>query len=347
MVIKELLTERVHDVVYHYTNMQGAAEILKTWQFKLSSTVGSSYENTMQPSGYPFFFSTSRSRAGGYHEKNTNDGVVFKLNGDWFNRHYRSAAVDYWGRNPNRTSEQEDRVFSEKSSIPADAITEIHVLVGEVIQNPDLARLYGQLLRHIRLIAKRRGIPLWGYANPKNWLLQNKSRALSSKQLNFMSVGTPATRKDYGSSNYLADWLELWHKKNTADLSPRAAKLLYNVKYQWRPQDVLGLDTDLSNERKPASSNYDTANKIIEILQRNRYTLPDFVKALKSKWRIIDLADHHGITPTHAKNLVLQGIQHEIKAASHTFGTADALSMAEKFATENLWHKLNHYHQNS
>ena len=344
MIIKELLTERVHDVVYHYTSMQNAAKILKTWQFKLSSTVGSSYENTLQPQGYPFFFSTTRSRAGGYHEGKTNDGVVFKLNGDWFNHHYRSAAVDYWGRSIRTgASEQEDRVFSKKSSIPADAITEIHVLVGEVIQNPDLARLYGQLLRQIRLIAKRQGIPLWGYANPKNWLTQNKARALSSAQLNFMSVGTPETRKDYRSSNYLADWLELWHKKNTADLSPSAAKLLYNVKYQWRPQDVLGLDIDLSNNRKPDSQNYDTANKIIEILQRNGYDLPDLVKALQSKWRIIDLADHHGITPAHAKSLVLQGIQHEIKAASHTFGSTDAQHMAEKFATENLWHKLNHY----
>ena len=54
MIIKELLTERVHDVVYHYTSMRNAAKILETWQFKLSSTVGSSYENTLQPQGYPF-----------------------------------------------------------------------------------------------------------------------------------------------------------------------------------------------------------------------------------------------------------------------------------------------------
>ena len=52
--------------------------------------------------------------------------MVFELNGDWFNHHYKGGPVDYWGGKlphygpglKGRYSEMEDRVFSDEPFIP-------------------------------------------------------------------------------------------------------------------------------------------------------------------------------------------------------------------------------------
>jgi len=86
---------------------------------------------------------------------------------------------------------------------------------------------------------------------------------------------------------YLEPWLELIYKNNKADLSPRAEKLRYDLVYygsRYRDKDS-GLGTDMSNARKPNSSDYPTAVKINDYMRKNKFVNTVALKnALVDKW---------------------------------------------------------------
>ena len=89
-----------------------------------------------------YYLSTTRSKVGDYtlHQFHKS-GLVFELNGDWFNHHYKGGPVDYWGGKlphygpglKGRYSEMEDRVFSDEPFIPLpknpkELIKAVHIL---------------------------------------------------------------------------------------------------------------------------------------------------------------------------------------------------------------------------
>jgi len=89
---------------------------------------------------------------------------------------------------------------------------------------------------------------------------------------------------------YLEPWLELIYKNNKADLSPRAEKLRYDLVYygsRYRDQDS-NLGTDMSNARKPNSTDYPMAVKINNYMRKNKFANTVALKnALVDKWENI------------------------------------------------------------
>ena len=65
----EFITEGLSSKLYHYTTIPHALSILKDGAFKLASVVGSSHEHTINPTKYPYFLSTTRTKHGGYHDQ--------------------------------------------------------------------------------------------------------------------------------------------------------------------------------------------------------------------------------------------------------------------------------------
>ena len=128
----EIIVESLSRVAYHYTNISSALKILKSGEFELSSAPGS-IEQQYAPPGKPYFLSTTRTKLGDYHRsRGASYGVIFALDGNWFNQRYKSGPIDYWqNRNPQATShrghEAEDRVFSSEPTIPINGVTAIHV----------------------------------------------------------------------------------------------------------------------------------------------------------------------------------------------------------------------------
>lgn len=291
MRAQEFLTEAASSILYHYTTTAAAARILTSGEFLLASSTGTQAEKQYEIPGYPYFLSTTRSRVGDYHNRYVgNSAVMFVLNGAWLNYNYKTRAIDYWDRSwlhsgGTRDRESEDRVYSRTPEIPAtaDSILEVHVLIKEQqeYRSPEV--------RTVLLSAKKQGIPAFLYTDETAWKLQDKRKAVSPAQAGDLLKGQQPSRKSYSPSrNYLEDWLELIYKKDKSELTASAAKKLRSLIVYgqgYRNEDD-GLGVDLSNARKPSNSDYPSAVKINQFMQRNNIATPvDLKNFLVDKWK--------------------------------------------------------------
>jgi hypothetical protein len=288
----EFLTEAASAIVYHYTNTAAAARILTSGEFLLASSTGTQAEKDYEIPGYPYFLSTTRTKVGDYHNRYVgSSAVMFVLNGTWLNQNYKTKPIDYWNRawlhdtSGQRSREAEDRVYSKTPNIPAnaDSILEVHVLIKEQSENrsPEV--------RTVLLSAKTQGIPAFLYTDEKAWKLQDKRKAVSPAQAADLLKGPQPSRKSYRPSrNYLEDWLELIYKKAKGELSPSALKKVHSLVVYgqgYRNEDD-GLGVDLSNARKPGNSDYPSAAKINQFMQKNNIkTTVDLKNYLVDKWK--------------------------------------------------------------
>lgn len=310
MQSKEFLSERATDIVYHYTGINSALDILTSGVFKLAGTAGTKTEQQYAPPGYPYFLSLSRSKVGDYHRYVGSGGVMFVLDGQWLSARYPVKPVDYWysGKTPatlkrgewkttdpsakkamwqhskERTREAEDRVFSKENTIPVDPVTAVHVYIKEWDERRS------PWTRKVMLEAKRRGIKTYLYTDVDAWRTQNTTKALSAGQMASVLKGPePETyyrrpargTADYGRSS-LMDWLELVRKRPGQELSKSAGKLAYNVKYYG--DSASQFENDLHNARKPGASDYELGVKLTNYMAKNKLDGRSFVSALKSKW---------------------------------------------------------------
>jgi len=290
MRLQELL-EAATAIVYHYCGVPAAAKILTSGVFQLSSVTGNKSEEMYTIPGYPYFLSTTRSKVGDYHRYTGSSAVMFVIDGNWLNQRYKTKPVDYWDRawqhsNGTRTSESEDRVFSREPEIAIDGVRAVHVLLKEQSENrsPEV--------RTILITAKKRNIPAYLYTDENAWRLQDTRKAVSP------SAAAPLLRgqqpKGYAPSRpqtmYLEPWLELIYKSNKASLTPRAEKLRHDLVYygsRYRDEDS-GLGTDMSNARKPNSTDYPTAVKINDYMRKNKFANTVALKnAITDKWENI------------------------------------------------------------
>ena len=291
MRASEFITEAASSVLYHYTNTAAAAKIMTTGEFLLASSTGTQAEKDYEIPGYPYFLSTTRTKVGDYHNRYVgSSAVMFVLNGNWLNNHYKTKPIDYWNRSwmydttGKRSREAEDRVYSKTPAIPANAesILEVHVLITEQMDNrsPEV--------RTVLLSAKKQGIPAFLYTDETAWKLQDKRKAVSPGQASGLLKGPQPSRASYRPSrNYLEDWLELIFKNNKADLTPSALKkvrslVVYGQGY--RNEDD-GLGVDMSNARKPGSNDYASMVKINDFMRRAKLaTTVDLKNYLVDKW---------------------------------------------------------------
>jgi len=288
MRANEFLAESATAILYHYSSVGAASEILTTGVFQLSSTTGTRSEEQYAPAGYPYFLSTTRSRVGDYHRYTGSSAVMFVLDGTWLNRRYKTKPIDYWERSwqhsgGTRTSESEDRVFSKTPEIPIDGVTAVHVLIKEQQE------YRSPKVRTILILAKKRGIAAYLYTDEAAWRLQDTRKAVSPAAAAPLLKGPQP--KGYTPSRpqtmYLEPWLELIYKNNKAELSPRAEKLRYDLVYYGSryPDQDSNLGIDMSNARKPSSTDYPTAVKINTFMRQNKFPNTVALKnALVDKW---------------------------------------------------------------
>jgi len=296
MRAEEFLTEAATDIVYHYTSTHNAARIMKDGVFKLAATGGNDSESQYAPAGYPFFFSTTRSKVGDYHRYLGTGGVMFVLDGRWLSSRYPVKPIDYWDRSwqhtPDRTREAEDRVFSRDSEIPIDGVTAVHVLLKE----PDESR--SPLTRQILIAAKKRKIPAYLYNDEAAFRTQNTAKAIDISQAGDLlkgqevipgyrrpTRGLPARRggEPWGKSS-IYDWVELIKKQPGQALSKSADKLRYNITYYGDHSNAL--KNDLFNARKPSGGGeYELANRLQAYMQTNNLNVKTLADQLKQKWK--------------------------------------------------------------
>lgn len=285
MKVTEIITEALSGVVYHYTSPHSAKKILQSGEFELSSTLGS-IEQQYAPKGYPYFLSTTRTKRGGYHDSgfSMNKGVLFVMDGSWYNSRYPAGPIDYWGnRDPkqdhHKKHEAEDRIYSKNSTIPVGGVTSVHVFVTSEADDNTRAQA-----RQTMILAKRMGIPAYYYDNQENWLNLNTKKTGDVSKLTGQDAARSYTSRHRG---YLVPWIELLQAKDKSQLSKKAESLRYSLQYTYDKQDaVKGLGNDLSNARKPGSGpDRENAIKIINYMKKNKLdTINDLVDNLAQKW---------------------------------------------------------------
>ena len=290
-ITEQTLDEAATAVVYHYAGVSAAAKILTTGVFQLSSVTGNQSEEKYAPPGYPYFLSTTRSKVGDYHRYTGSSAVMFVLDGNWLNQRYKTKAVDYWERawqhsGGDRTSESEDRVFTKTPEIPISGVLAVHVLIKEQHENrsPEI--------RTILIAAKKQGIPAYLYTDETSWRLQDTRKAVSPGAIAPILKGQQP--RGYSPSRpptmYLEPWLELIYKNKKTELTPRAEKLRYDLVYYGSryPNEDSGLGTDMSNARKPNSTDYPTAVKINNYMRKNKFSnTVELKNAMVNKWENI------------------------------------------------------------
>lgn len=282
---QEFITESISRVVYHYTGPHAAKKILQSGQFELSSVLGS-IEQDYAPDGHPYFLSTTRTRRGGYHDANYSmtKGVLFVLDGNWYNSRYPGGPVDYWlNRDPeqshHRKHEAEDRIYSKKPTVPTTGVTGVHVFVTPAADDNTRAQARGALI-----LAKRAGIPAYYYDDQQNWVNLNTKKTGDVAQLTGQDDARGYVSRRPG---YLEPWLELINAKSQSQLSKKANDIRYNLSYTYDRQNAAqGLGTELSNARKPDSGpDRENAVKLISYMRQQRIsTVPQLVDHLADKW---------------------------------------------------------------
>jgi hypothetical protein len=268
--------------------VQAAAQILTSGVFQLSSVTGAKSEEQYAIPGYPYFLSTTRSKVGDYHRYTGDSAVMFVLDGNWLNQRYKTKPVDYWDRSWNhpgsqRTSESEDRVYSKTPDMPTDGITAVHILLKEQhdYRSPEV--------RTILITAKKRGIPAYLYTDENAWRLQDTRKAVNPSAVAPLLKGQQ--QKGYTPSRpptmYLEPWLELIYKNNKSELTEPAEKLRHSLVYYGSryPDEDSNLGSDMSNARKPSSTDYPMAIKINDYMRKNKFPNTVALKnALVAKW---------------------------------------------------------------
>lgn len=292
MRISEVITESLSRIAFHYTSNVTALKILQSGNFELSSALGS-VEEMYMPKGKPYFLSTTRTRMGGYHAgTGTTRGVLFVLNGDWFNQHYVSRAVDYWeNRNPqlahHRTSEAEDRVFSAEPTIPLDGVRAIHVYLAVDASGNEIEAHSRAVTRELLISAKTRGIPTFFYTDRNAWLHMDSRHQGDVKLLTGQRDPSWSRRK---RKAYMQPWIDLMLINDPKKLNADADRLRYNLSYTYnKDHSIRDLNNEMSNARKPGyDENRYAAVRIISYMRQNKLNnMTEFVDHIAEKWKNI------------------------------------------------------------
>jgi hypothetical protein len=258
-------------------------------KFELSSDLGS-VEQQYAPKGYRYFLSTTRTLTGGYHEYTNSGSAMFVLDGNWFNQHYKSGPVDYWGnRDPlqshHKKHEAEDRVFSKTSTIPIDGVSAVHVLIKPDSDNEH----HGAWARTVLINAKKRGIKAYLYNDEKAWrqLDTSKSQSITGNPLLRGQQHVVTRQSMYNRKGYLHPWVQLITATDKSQLTKKADDIRYRLAYPYDAQSSLqGLGVEMSNARKPGSGiDRDNAVMIIDYMRKNKLNdLEALMDHLKKKW---------------------------------------------------------------
>jgi hypothetical protein len=284
MRASEFLIERATAVLFHYTSTGAALKILKSGQFELASITGNKSEENYAPKGHAYFLSLTRTTQGDYHRYVGTGGVMFKLNGDWFNSRYIVKPIDYWSSSwlqsgGTRGRESEDRVFSKEPTIPITPVTEVHVLLKE--QN----EYRSPLTRQIMILAKQQGIPVYLYTDETAWRLLDTRNTVQPSQAKDVLKGQTSSGHSRKPTDYVKSWIELIEKDKEEYLSDRAKRQLKNLMYYPTSDGDHNIGVDLSNARKPDAGDRASAVKLIKYMNDNDFkSTMDLKNYLVKKW---------------------------------------------------------------
>lgn len=165
MKLKEIfLTEALSPVVYHFTDFRNFHSILSKNAFYLAPTFASN-EYSMSK-GKTYYMSTARTRTGSFLA-GRQEGVLMVLDGRRLSQRYGGTPVDYYGGSTTGMgmSEQEDRIVSNKDSIP-NAMS--YMLGVDILVETSDRRKLSLAVANAKILQSK-NIPFRIYTNFNDW----------------------------------------------------------------------------------------------------------------------------------------------------------------------------------
>lgn len=289
--LKSTDTAKHSQVLYHFTSIQGAYEILKHKNFLLSNALGTPSDARIN-SNKQYYLSTARSKVGRYTKVESHwQGAVLNLHADWFSSRYKVKPVDYWGRSFDGDRETEDRILSNKREISfsnaSQVINALHVFVKDMVEDKRIL----PLIRKLLILAKLAHIPIYVYSDKSAFLSQNTAKAIPLKSLlhNLRGEAAPVSnRKEQMAKRDVNPYIELFHKKDTKELSKEAKRVRTNLVYHNYNNDTeQSLMSAIHNGKSTAS-----IGKLADLMRKSKSaTVKDFLAKLTKKWEPIMKAD--------------------------------------------------------
>lgn len=286
MKITKLLNEGISSVLYYSESISDAINTLKTDKFSLFMAAGTDTETDLTDDLY--FFSTTRSKIGGFHLNPYKNAMIFKLDGDKLRQRYKGRPVDYWGpfwRSMPDKDEMEDRIFSSKPFIPnaTSYILEMHIYVADEQRDDDIAKALGSNVRKLMILGKKNDIPTYLYNDVNAWHSQNKAKAISATEFIKSSRHKPSKYfpRTKRLKSYLKPYLELYYSSSRDDLSKAARDLVYYLVYHNKREFVIQLKNTIHNNRTDAG----ITDAIAKIFRKERIkSVEEYADLMKTKW---------------------------------------------------------------
>lgn len=316
---EHILNEGISDIVYHYTYMSKLTEILKSNKFKLTTDASGGAETGLGKKGKWYFLSTTRHKLGGYNLRAGDGYVMIKLDGRKLAQKYKGGPVNYWsdvGGNPAE-KEAEDRIWHSEQFIDnaTQYILEVHSLQeteekyfnsmdhlfwekdenGDPIPpepeyKPERYKTDESVARQLRalwmeLIKKK--IPHWFYKDRKNFLLQNKSKAV---KIDISAIKLAEKPIEYWwrsirGRRVFIPYQEAYYKKDYKQLSKEGRRFVDALEYAEKGSTrydelITSLSNDIHNNKSDSS-----VQKIVDIFKKLEIRTPEeFIIWAKNKW---------------------------------------------------------------
>jgi RNase P subunit RPR2 len=293
-------------ILFHYTELNKLLPILRDDKFVLTATIGADTEAKFSDKDY--YMSFTRSRVGSYTLGSAGTGgVLLTLDGDKFNQRYITKAIDYYKESTRRdfkgNYEMEDRLFSNNPTIPK---ARSYIRQIDLLLQKDIVRLDLPMKRHLRMIlllCKKYHTPIAVYRDVNSWLTGNRAKAIAvnfddlkiknSKQSFYTDRSVTRdqykTITKYGQSRLVVYMLELYHKSQYSELTPKCESYLSHVlsdpNYEYSEFQSKVADGRLGGEL----SKRKYVESVIKILQSNKQSLRQFYDSIVVKWRSIKL----------------------------------------------------------
>jgi len=121
--LKDILMERISDVVYHFTSTKAADNIIGTNRFRLEPIPVEMNVDAGRKYDEGYYMSVARTKVEGYTKNASNFQcyyVRFEMDGGKFGNKYKGGAYNYWQDQHGKDDyeEFEDRIFSKDRFIP-------------------------------------------------------------------------------------------------------------------------------------------------------------------------------------------------------------------------------------
>lgn len=171
-ILEDIINEGSSDILYHYVDPKYILEIIENNRLNTIAAMGSDADYKINKNKF-YYLSTTRSRSSGYRKS---FGKLV-LDGRKLKQKYAITPVDYWALsksdkqdkssylNAINSLEQEDRIITDKSSIPnaINYILEVHIFMGDYPS---------KTIKKIILLCEKFGIQLFLYNKIPNFYNQ-------------------------------------------------------------------------------------------------------------------------------------------------------------------------------